>query len=248
MYLLENHKLTDLNPIILGEEACAPGHRFGPAVRRYVLIHYILKGKGIFYARGNAYPVEAGQAFLILPEETTTYQADADDPWHYLWIGFDGVLSADFATLPPVFPLPAELLSELPLPPMNFPGLEYHLAGILFRLYAHFFCKNQGSNSHVQKVKSYIKAAYMQPIRVEEIARHLNLDRRYLSRLFRKHTGQSIQNYLISVRMKEATNCLRKGCSVHEAAGLCGYEDVSCFSRMFKQHYGISPAHWKKNT
>ena len=58
--LLTNRKLQDLNPLIAGEETCAPGHSFGPAVRKYTLIHYVLRGKGVLYARGGEHPVHAG--------------------------------------------------------------------------------------------------------------------------------------------------------------------------------------------
>ena len=241
--LITNRKLSDLNPLIAGEEICHPGHRFGPAVRRYTLIHYVVKGKGMFYSRDQAFPVRAGQAFLILPDETTTYEADKDDPWHYRWIGFDGRLSADFAGLPPVFSMSESLIPSAFHPPQDSPVLEYQLTGLLFQLYAELF--SGGKNSHIRKVESYIQAAYMHNIRVEDIARLLNLDRRYLSRLFRENTGQSIQEYLISVRMKETSHCLRRGCSVQEAAALCGYEDLSCFSRMFKRYYAVSPGRWK---
>ena len=63
-FLLNNRSLTDMNPLIAGQEACQPGHCFGPAVRRYTLIHYVLQGEGTYYAYGKSYRVEAGQAFL----------------------------------------------------------------------------------------------------------------------------------------------------------------------------------------
>ena len=80
--LLTNRHLQDINPLIMGQEDCEPGHRFGPAVRPYVLIHFVMKGKGLFEARGQRYEVSAGQAFLIIPGEVTIYTADATDPWH----------------------------------------------------------------------------------------------------------------------------------------------------------------------
>jgi AraC-like DNA-binding protein len=85
----------------------------------------------------------------------------------------------------------------------------------------------------------------MRSIRIEDIAKQLNLDRRYLTRLFKEKTGQSIQEYLIQVRLEEAVQCLQNGYSVSDTAILCGYEDVSNFSKMFKKRYGISPAQMK---
>ena len=128
--ILTNRHLSDINPLIAGEEACEPGHSFGPAVRRYTLIHYVLRGKGMYYAYGNAYPVEAGQAFLILPDEVTTYAADREDPWHYQWIGFEGGLSEKFRKLPPVFPVPDMIFRDIFQRTVDKAMLEYWIARV----------------------------------------------------------------------------------------------------------------------
>ena len=87
----------------------------------------------------------------------------------------------------------------------------------------------------------------MRAIHVNDIAVRLNLDRRYLSRLFKENTGQSIQDYLTQVRLDEAANYLQQGYSVSETAAFCGYENVTNFSRMFKKYHGVSPAKIKQN-
>ena len=74
----------------------------------------------------------------------------------------------------------------------------------------------------------------------------MNLDRRYLSRLFKEKTGRSIQQYLLEVRLQEADGYLLQGCSVREAAQLSGYEDVSNFSKLYKHHFGKTPAQRRK--
>lgn len=239
---LTDRKLHDLNPLIAGEEVCVPGHSFGPAVRNYTLIHYVLRGKGTLYARGGAYPVQAGQAFVILPEEVTTYTADNDDPWYYRWIGFDGALSERFSQLPPVLTLPEMLFGRIMYLSAQTSTAEYLLAGELFALYAHLFTDSQTGSPHVRRVENYIRSNYMHPIQVEQIAEELSLNRRYLSRLFKEETGLSIQDYLIQTRLTEAEHLLLRGCSVKEAAHLAGYEDVSNFSRMFKKRTGRAPA------
>lgn len=234
---LTNRNLFDLNPLIAGQEHCQSGHSFGPAVREYTLLHYVISGKGKLYARGEVFPVGAGQVFLIRPGEVTTYTADKADPWHYRWIGFDGKLSEDFSRLPSVFSC-----QERFFPPEES---EYRLAASLMELYDHLFAEVKGGNHHVLRVENYIRAQYMQPIKVEGIARDLNLDRRYLARLFKAHTGCTVQEYIIRVRLEAAAGHLRQGKSVQEAAALSGYEDVSNFSKMFKRHYGISPVYAK---
>ena len=80
----------DLTVINCGEERCAPGHSYGPAVRKGYLFHYIISGSGVFFAGGRRHALHAGQGFLIYPGQVTTYTADAEHPWHYVWLGFRG--------------------------------------------------------------------------------------------------------------------------------------------------------------
>ena len=64
--VLSNLHLRDLNPRICGREACAPGHTFGPAVREYHLLHYVVRGTGVF-RRAQAVCKEKGLP-LYLPD------------------------------------------------------------------------------------------------------------------------------------------------------------------------------------
>lgn len=244
--MLTNRGFRELNPLVAGEERCKPHKSFGPWVRDYTLIHYVLRGKGTLYARGGAYPVHAGQAFLILPGEVTTYAAEPSDPWHYCWIGFDGQLTERFRELPPVLELEEALFHTVLHPGTNDEVMEFRLAADLFRLYARLFSSSRWENLRVCRVENYIRTNYMQNIRVEAIADSMGLNRRYLSRLFKEKTGCTIQGYLIRVRMEAAQRHLRQGCSVKETALLCGYEDVSNFSKMFKARFGVSPAAYGK--
>ena len=241
LYLTNRH-FSDLNPLLLGREVCAPGHSFGPAMRSYTLLHYVERGKGVLYKNGRAYPVGAGEVFVILPQEITLYRADAQEPWVYRWVAFDGALSARFAELAPVFPLADAYFPNL-LDYEAASGVEYALAGALFAMMAALFGE-EGAGNYVSRVKTYIKTSYMRDIRVEEIAAHLSLDRRYLTRLFKQKTGRTIQEYLVHVRMREACRLLALGRGVAETASLCGYADACNFSKMFKREMGVPPSHW----
>ena len=241
-FLLENRHLQDLNPLIAGTHDCDPGYGIQPAVRKYTLIHYVFRGKGTLFNSQGAHPVQAGQAFLIHQNEVANYQADESDPWYYCWIGFDGALSAQFDALPSVIS-PSESYFLKIIKAAQTPSVaEYLMSAELFRLYAELFHRQSHQNRHVRQVENYIRLSYMYPIRVENIAKQLNLDRRYLSRLFKEETGVTIQDFLLSTRMEEADRRLREGYSVKESAHLAGYDDVSNFSKLYKKHFGLSPA------
>ena len=51
-----------------GREDCEKGHFFGPAVRSHQLIHFVLKGKGIYRTEYGEYEIKEGEAFLIRPD------------------------------------------------------------------------------------------------------------------------------------------------------------------------------------
>ena len=85
----ENHQ-SDFYLLYCGYAECNSLHNFGPAVRPNFLLHFILSGKGSYYVGKEKYSLKKGQGFLIEPNVLTRYQADSDDPWTYIWIGFNG--------------------------------------------------------------------------------------------------------------------------------------------------------------
>ena len=73
-----------------GIEDCEPGWRFGPYVRENYVIHIVTGGRGTYRAGGSEYDLGKGCMFIIFPGDETVYCADEEDPWSYMWIGFNG--------------------------------------------------------------------------------------------------------------------------------------------------------------
>lgn len=80
----------ELHLVACGYEKCAPEHSFGPTVRRYYTLHFILSGKGHLYIQDKHYTIHANQYFLISPDILTFYKADLEEPWTYVWLCFNG--------------------------------------------------------------------------------------------------------------------------------------------------------------
>ena len=87
---LQEPKFKEFYLSYSGYAQCGPLHCYGPASRPHYLIHFVVKGKGMYQASGQKHYLTAGQGFLIEPGTQTFYQADKDDPWSYLWIGVGG--------------------------------------------------------------------------------------------------------------------------------------------------------------
>lgn len=243
--VIENKGYKELSALSAGAERCAPSKFCGPGIRDYYLIHFIAEGTGVFEnPRGKQY-VSAGQAFLIRPGETCKYTADENDPWVYMWLGFEGRLAERFDDMPDVFNIDAWITDELCRAADMETGAEEYLTGVLFKLYAEVF---GGAKSHdrIKQITDFINVNYMRDIKVEDIADMLHMNRKYLARVFRERTGVSIKQYLIDKRLCEAKRFLAEGCSVGEAAAMAGYRDSFTFSKAFKKKYGASPIEYRK--
>ncbi len=95
----------------------------------------------------------------------------------------------------------------------------------------------------VQVIMRYVNMHYKEHITLDEIARAANLNRSYLCRLFKKEYGDSIFNYLNSIRMEKAAEMLRSNPNlyVQEVAAAVGICEPFYFTRRFKEYFGVSP-------
>lgn len=57
----------DLTVLFSGEGKPVPGHKMGPSVHDYYLIHTVMDGKGVFQSESNSQVCGAGDTFVIFP-------------------------------------------------------------------------------------------------------------------------------------------------------------------------------------
>lgn len=259
-YIWNVHTGEALSFYYCGWEKCAPGHAFGPAVRSHYLFHFVLKGRGVYERGGARYPVEEGKGFLILPGESTVYAADEKDPWEYCWIGFSGagasrilrecglweqnLIYTDKAGL-----LREEMLHLVELnsrPDSN----GYTLLGQLYRCLSRMVekpsAREESGKAYTDTALAFIRNNFSYDIGVSDIARHVGVDRTYLFRVFKRHLGQSPQEYLTQFRLGAAAGLLKNSAlTVTEVALSCGFKELSAFDKQFKKRYGATPLQYR---
>lgn len=243
-----------------------PMHSFGPALKPHYLIHYILSGRGKFVIGKEEYPLEAGYGFLITPDELAFYQADEDEPWTYVWVGFSGTQAEEYvdniglSVRQPIFKSDAsEELYRIVKDMMehNTYGLSNDLRrngqlSVFLSVIAEGSRmekrgENDKANTYVRKAVSFIQNNYCNPIKVTDVADYVCVNRSYLYTLFQKSMGMSPQQFLTTFRITKATELLQiTSLPIESIALSCGYHDPLVFTKAFRQIKQMSPTSFRK--
>lgn len=106
--------------------------------------------------------------------------------------------------------------------------------------------KSELENDYLHKAFSFIEANYDKGISISDIANYLNLNPKYLARLFKKETGQTMSQYISELRLKKAVSLLnRTDLSIQEISKQIGFNDCRSFIRLFKKAFDITPGEYK---
>jgi len=91
-------------------------------------------------------------------------------------------------------------------------------------------------------VRHLIESEYERPLRLKELAERANLSVSQFCELFRRYFGVGAHEYLRRHRMHQAAYLLRdRNTAVKEVARRVGYANAFSFSKLFKEHFGVSP-------
>ncbi len=95
------------------------------------------------------------------------------------------------------------------------------------------------------QVMSYIDSRIYSMKNLREVAAAVGYNYSYISTLFRKTVGVTLNSYFKTKRMNEARKLLQDNkTSVSEVARIMNYSSVYAFSKAFKEHFGASPGHY----
>ena len=263
---LSESKFKEFYLCFCGYSQCGAYHNYGPANRPNYIIHYILDGKGTYQTGDKKYFLSRGEGFLIEPETMTFYQADKDDPWSYLWIGFGGTkadsILRDLGLNSHQLTFrcdQGEKLKEIVFSMLKHTDSTtsnlYYLQGKLYEFFSVLAedaltdaCQQDTRESiYVHKAVEYIKNNYSRPITVTDIADFLNVNRSYLYTVFKNSLGLSPKDYLTRFRISRAKEQLiLTDLPVEYIASANGYKNALIFTKAFKNEIGTSPSHYRR--
>lgn len=266
-----SENFVDLGLYQFGREQCEPAHSFGPAARNHYLFHYVISGTGTLMAddsKGNTktYSVKSMQGFMIFPGQITTYIADKELPWEYVWVEFDGLRaksiaeSAGLTMDTPIYhaqskSLREDMMNEMLYMTQNRESSPFHLIGHLYLFLDYMMRSSAGTNIqkgsqlrdfYIHEALNFMEHNFQNDISVEDVAAVCGLNRSYFGKIFKQAVGKSPQEFLLSYRMAKAAELLKlTQLSIGDISQAVGYDNQLHFSRAFKNIYGVSPREWR---
>ncbi|SEB14292.1 GlxA family transcriptional regulator [Leifsonia sp. 21MFCrub1.1] len=97
-----------------------------------------------------------------------------------------------------------------------------------------------------RSVTEYVHANPTRPHSVRELASHVNVSPRHLTRIMREELDATPSEYVGSIRLDLAVSELESGTSVAGAAAATGYSSPVSFRRAFVRRFGITPSEYQR--
>ena len=226
---------------------------------------YVSSGKGRFESTATgAVEIKAGSAFLIFPEIWHRYAPDPNSGWTEHFIELRGP-SLDRLRESGAL-RPQNAVFHPGVDPELIEGFEtlYRLAGeggiggrqqaatlglhLLTRvLFSHGVREPSAEERAVRQAESRMRENLGEHFDMAALAEECGVGYDAFRRCFKSLTGLPPKNYYRKLQMRRAEDLLRHtGRSVTEIADELGFSSPFHLSAAFKEHSGLSPAHWRE--
>ena len=221
---------------------------------------FTLMGEGVFKDASGIHRVGPGTGFLNKPYEPGTsyyYPEDGTEPWRFIWISFYGItaeliMDELIKRHGHVYQLPIEHASicrllnyrhcssrEQILSPIDGCRMVMDLLTALGESAERNLFEAPGANL-IRRAREIVMVN--NTISVKAVAKELQVSREFLSRTFKKETGQTLQHFISGQKLEVATRLLKEtSFTVEEVAARSGFKYFSTFTRSFKTHTGMTP-------
>lgn len=249
-----------------GGQALAPGEAVeGRPIDSYLLL-YAREGQGELSYMDKRLTISPGEGFIISCLKPFSYRAAQTEPWRFNLFNMNGqslcayyqqLVSAHRALFHAgegtrVAGLIADLARSAAMKagPQSELVTSTTIVCILTELIVSGGARRAEENvmpGYVGGIMEHLGANYRGQISLDSLADRFNVSKYHLSREFKKYTGYSPNEYLISVRISHAKELLKHtAATVGEIALLTGTGDVNHFIQLFKSREGMTPAAFRK--
>lgn len=106
---------------------------------------------------------------------------------------------------------------------------------------------SQKEKELIEQVCRYIEENLDSELSVAYLAEGFHYNASYLSRLFKKHTGEKLSNYILSRKLGKAKEYLAgTDYPVSKIASMLGYQSSQAFGRVFRKEVHMTPQEYRR--
>lgn len=225
-----------------------------------------VEGKGRMQLAGHEFEIAPGQGIFLYPDMPHAYAA-CEMPWTVHFICFEGfavgpLLQNSALSSSGVYTVEhPEALEQLLMHLTEVPGdstmvscCEYsrQMYDILIYLMLHTNGENgttmTARHHRLTPVLRYVEDHFDRQLTLDELAELCQVTPEYLCQLFKNNIGMRVFDYVNQVRIRHSKEMLleMKEIPAGTVGKLCGFENTSYFSKIFKRYEGITPGAFRK--
>ena len=231
----------------------------------YNKFYFICQGEGWLKIKDKEFYPKPGQLFLMPANVKQSYCTISQNPFIKYWCHFTAKIMDknlfDFIQTPYFIEVSNIKKIETLFNDLIKYYEDNHLSSllsskaILLEIIAEFIghiepgihiSLNQSSDS-LNSIIEYIEKNISENITIEKLAKIANYHPNYFIRIFKSNIGISPIQYINRIRLEKAKKLImQSNMTIGEIASSVGINDVSHFSKSFKNYTGFTPSEFKK--
>lgn len=228
---------------------------FPPHLHQCFEIIVLLSGQMRITVDGTPFFLKEKEALLIFPNQIHDLESECSE--HVLCIFSPRLVQAYAAKTTDKVPVSnqfqpdAYLVNALQTLELGSSSIEKK--GVLYSLCAQFHKtaqytpRQEDKQSLLYRIFSFVENFFAEDCSLVNLSKQLGYDYAYLSRVFKKIVGITFNSYVNHYRLSHACYLLENTqLPIIQCAFESGYASVRSFNRSFKEHFGITPAQYRK--
>lgn len=226
------------------------------------LFLYTIGGSGLITYRGREYSLSPEQAVFIDCSEYHFYRTGPEGFWELEWLHINGTALRHYFELLNGTDLQLMTMAAAPDVPQYLgaihrllteddPTKDYRFVPLVLEILTQLVtAKLHPTDSRyrmmIEQILTYIATNYSAKLRCDDFLELTHLSKFHLLRLFKKHTGVSLYEYLTNYRINVSKSLLRETqLTVTEIAARVGYGSPNNYIREFKKLAGTTPLQYR---
>ncbi len=240
----------------------SPSHYTRRADLDSYLLTYTVSGQGKLDYGDRHYTLRPGDAFLIDCRNPHYYCSDSPDGWEYMIVHFNGLNMPEFYSMITrggscCFSFAEDSLFCRHLREFMESCQEIICSEFTVNMYLTCLLTDLINEAQsalqtkmpvwLEQAVSYMNLHFSDDVTLDVLAKQVNVSKYYLVREFKRFFGQTVNDYLRSVRINAAKGLLTStNMPISLIAEMVGYQSQYHFISLFKAYEGITPLQYRK--